>query len=83
MATFTGGKTPQPTPDPIRSSSSGSPLGPTKTPKKKTVKTVKKVTVPWVRGHAAQADVDWLAAFSRLNHALGRLPAVSPRTSTP
>ncbi|MFZ0107557.1 MAG: TolC family protein, partial [Thiobacillus sp.] len=24
---------------------------------------------------AAQADSDWLAAFSRLNHALGRLPA--------
>ena len=35
------------------------------------------------RQGAAQADVDWLAAFSRLNHALGRLPAVSPRTSTP
>jgi len=26
----------------------------------------------------AQADADWLAAFSRLNHALGRLPAASP-----
>ena len=26
----------------------------------------------------AQADSDWLAAFSRLNHALGRLPVVSP-----
>ncbi|WP_296895477.1 TolC family protein [Thiobacillus sp.] len=26
----------------------------------------------------AQADSDWLAAFSRLNHALGRLPATSP-----
>jgi len=26
----------------------------------------------------AQADSDWLAAFSRLNHALGRLPAASP-----
>jgi outer membrane protein len=26
----------------------------------------------------AQADSDWLAAFSRLNHALGRLPAVPP-----
>lgn len=26
----------------------------------------------------AQADADWLAAFSRLNHALGRLPAVPP-----
>jgi len=26
----------------------------------------------------AQADSDWLAAFSRLNHALGRLPALSP-----
>jgi len=25
----------------------------------------------------AQADSDWLAAFSRLNHALGRLPIVS------
>lgn len=25
----------------------------------------------------AQADSDWLAAFSRLNHALGRLPAAS------
>ena len=35
------------------------------------------------RQGAAQADVDWLTAFSRLNHALGRLPAVSPRTSTP
>jgi outer membrane protein len=35
------------------------------------------------RQGAAQADVDWLAAFSRLNHALGRLPAVPPRTSTP
>lgn len=30
----------------------------------------------------AQADSDWLAAFSRLNHALGRLPADTP-TSTP
>lgn len=30
----------------------------------------------------AQADSDWLAAFSRLNHALGRLPA-APSTSTP
>ena len=27
---------------------------------------------------AAQADSEWLAAFSRLNHALGRLPAASP-----
>ena len=27
---------------------------------------------------AAQADSDWLAAFSRLNHALGRLPGVLP-----
>jgi outer membrane protein len=35
------------------------------------------------RQGAAQADVDWLSAFSRLNHALGRLPAVSPRTNTP
>lgn len=26
----------------------------------------------------AQADSDWLAAFSRLNHALGRLPAIPP-----
>lgn len=26
----------------------------------------------------AQADADWLAAFSRLNHALGRLPVASP-----
>jgi outer membrane protein len=26
----------------------------------------------------SQADADWLAAFSRLNHALGRLPAASP-----
>ena len=26
----------------------------------------------------AQADSDWLAAFSRLNHALGRLPVASP-----
>lgn len=30
----------------------------------------------------AQADSDWLAAFSRLNHALGRLPAI-PSESTP
>jgi outer membrane protein len=30
----------------------------------------------------AQADSDWLAAFSRLNHALGRLPAITPE-STP
>lgn len=30
----------------------------------------------------AQADSDWLAAFSRLNHALGRLPA-APSTRTP
>jgi len=30
----------------------------------------------------AQADSDWLAAFSRLNHALGRLPAATP-TSAP
>jgi hypothetical protein len=28
------------------------------------------------RQSAAQADSDWLAAFSRLNHALGRLPAL-------
>jgi outer membrane protein len=28
---------------------------------------------------AAQADSDWLAAFSRLNHAVGRLPAASDR----
>lgn len=35
------------------------------------------------RQGAAQAEVDWLAAFSRLNHALGRLPAVPSRTSTP
>ncbi len=27
----------------------------------------------------AQADADWLAAFSRLNHALGRLPAATPQ----
>jgi outer membrane protein len=26
----------------------------------------------------SQADSDWLAAFSRLNHALGRLPVASP-----
>ncbi|MDP3585994.1 MAG: TolC family protein [Thiobacillus sp.] len=26
----------------------------------------------------AQADADWLAAFSRLNHALGRLPTATP-----
>jgi outer membrane protein len=25
----------------------------------------------------AQADADWMAAFSRLNHALGRLPAIT------
>jgi outer membrane protein len=30
----------------------------------------------------AQADSDWLAAFSRLNHALGRLP-VAPSIPTP
>lgn len=30
----------------------------------------------------AQADADWRAAFSRLNHALGRLPAV-PSASQP
>ncbi|MDO9385767.1 MAG: TolC family protein [Thiobacillus sp.] len=30
----------------------------------------------------AQADSDWLAAFSRLNHALGRLPAI-PSERTP
>jgi len=35
------------------------------------------------RQSAAQADVDWLAAFSRLNHAVGRLPIASPRTSSP
>lgn len=35
------------------------------------------------RQSAAQADVDWLAAFSRLNHALGRLPAAPPKTSSP
>ena len=29
------------------------------------------------RQSAAQADADWLAAFSRLNHAVGRLPAAS------
>lgn len=29
------------------------------------------------RQGAAQADSDWLAAFSRLNHALGRLPTVA------
>jgi outer membrane protein len=27
---------------------------------------------------SAQADSEWLAAFSRLNHALGRLPAAAP-----
>ena len=32
------------------------------------------------RQSAAQADSDWLAAFSRLNHALGRLPAHHPRS---
>ena len=35
------------------------------------------------RQGSAQADVDWLAAFSRLNHALGRLPVVSTRPSSP
>lgn len=35
------------------------------------------------RQGAAQADVDWLAAFSRLNHALGRLPADSTTTTSP
>ncbi|MDP2266214.1 MAG: TolC family protein, partial [Thiobacillus sp.] len=35
------------------------------------------------RQSAAQANVDWLSAFSRLNHALGRLPAASPKTSSP
>ncbi|HEY9097336.1 MAG TPA: TolC family protein [Thiobacillus sp.] len=35
------------------------------------------------RQSEAQADVDWLAAFSRLNHALGRLPAAPPKTSSP
>jgi outer membrane protein len=30
------------------------------------------------RQSASQADSDWLAAFSRLNHALGRLPDASP-----
>lgn len=35
------------------------------------------------RQSAAQANVDWLAAFSRLNHALGRLPAASPKTKSP
>lgn len=32
------------------------------------------------RQSAAQADSEWLAAFSRLNHALGRLPIVSSST---
>jgi outer membrane protein len=32
------------------------------------------------RQTAAQADADWLAAFSRLNHALGRLPVTLERT---
>jgi outer membrane protein len=31
------------------------------------------------RQSAAQADSDWLAAFSRLNHALGRLPIATPQ----
>ncbi len=35
------------------------------------------------RQAAAQADIDWLAAFSRLNHALGRLPAAPTRASPP
>ena len=30
------------------------------------------------RQSASQADSEWLAAFSRLNHALGRLPDASP-----
>lgn len=34
------------------------------------------------RQSAAQADAEWLAAFSRLNHALGRLPG-APSTSPP
>ncbi len=73
MATFSGGKTPQPTPDPIRDSSSGSPLGPTKTPKKKTVpKTVKKVTVPWVRDHAAQADAQPLVMVTAYDYPQAR-----------
>jgi outer membrane protein len=29
----------------------------------------------------AQANSDWLAAFSRLNHALGRLPAATATSS--
>lgn len=29
------------------------------------------------RQSQSQADADWLAAFSRLNHALGRLPAIT------
>lgn len=35
------------------------------------------------RQSAVQTDVDWLAAFSRLNHALGRLPADSSTTTSP
>ncbi|MDP2028956.1 MAG: TolC family protein [Thiobacillus sp.] len=35
------------------------------------------------RQSTAQANVDWLSAFSRLNHALGRLPAASHKTSSP
>ena len=34
------------------------------------------------RQGAAQADADWLAAFSRLNHALGRLP-IAPSANPP
>lgn len=34
------------------------------------------------RQSAAQADAEWLAAFSRLNHALGRLPG-APSASPP
>lgn len=34
------------------------------------------------RQSAAQADAEWLAAFSRLNHALGRLPG-APSVSQP
>lgn len=35
------------------------------------------------RQYVAQADVDWLSAFSRLNHALGRLPVPIQKTSSP
>ncbi len=70
MATFQGGKTPQPSPSTAPGLSSGGPAQ--DPPKPKTRHQPKKVTAPWVRGRAVEADAQPLVMVTAYDYPQAR-----------